>query len=51
MPPKIRPLDGIRVIECGQLVAGPWAGTLLAYYGAEVIKVRTKPSILHVTII
>lgn len=40
MPPKIRPLDGIRVIECGQLVAGPWAGTLLAYYGAEVIKVE-----------
>ncbi|MEM7001515.1 MAG: CoA transferase, partial [Pseudomonadota bacterium] len=35
-----RPLDGIRVIEVGQLLAGPWTGTLLAYYGAEVIKVE-----------
>ena len=35
-----RPLDGIRVIEVGQLLAGPFAGGLLAYYGAEVIKVE-----------
>ncbi|MCH9648126.1 MAG: CoA transferase [Deltaproteobacteria bacterium] len=35
-----RPLDGIRVLELGQLMAGPFAGTLLAYYGAEVIKVE-----------
>ena len=35
-----RPLDGIRVIELGQLLAGPFAGTLLAYFGAEVIKVE-----------
>ncbi len=35
-----RPLDGIRVIELGQLLAGPWAGTMLAYFGAEVIKVE-----------
>jgi len=35
-----RPLDGIRVIEAGQLLAGPFAGGLLAYYGAEVIKVE-----------
>lgn len=35
-----RPLDGYRVIELGQLLAGPWAGTMLAYFGAEVIKVE-----------
>ncbi|MCB1744153.1 MAG: CoA transferase [Gammaproteobacteria bacterium] len=38
--PKARPLDGIRVLELGQLIAGPFAGSLLAYYGAEVIKVE-----------
>ncbi len=35
-----RPLDGIRVLELGQLLAGPFAGTILAYFGAEVIKVE-----------
>ena len=35
-----RPLDGIRVVELGQLLAGPWAGTMLGYFGAEVIKVE-----------
>lgn len=33
-------LEGIRVIELGQLLAGPFAGTLLSYFGAEVIKVE-----------
>jgi crotonobetainyl-CoA:carnitine CoA-transferase CaiB-like acyl-CoA transferase len=35
-----KPLRGIRVIEVGQLLAGPFAGTLLAYFGADVIKVE-----------
>jgi len=35
-----RPLDGIRVLEVGQLLAGPFTGSILAYYGAEVIKVE-----------
>jgi crotonobetainyl-CoA:carnitine CoA-transferase CaiB-like acyl-CoA transferase len=35
-----RPLDGIRVLEVGQLLAGPFAGCILAYFGAEVIKVE-----------
>ena len=35
-----RPLDGILVIEVGQLLAGPFAGTLLGYFGAEVIKIE-----------
>ncbi len=33
-------LEGIRVIELGQLLAGPFAGHLLADMGAEVIKVE-----------
>lgn len=40
MQEKARPLDGIRVLEVGQLLAGPFAGSILAYYGAEVIKVE-----------
>ncbi|MCH7666846.1 MAG: CoA transferase, partial [Acidobacteria bacterium] len=35
-----RPLDGVKVLEMGQLMAGPFAGTLLGYFGAEVIKVE-----------
>jgi crotonobetainyl-CoA:carnitine CoA-transferase CaiB-like acyl-CoA transferase len=35
------PLEGIRVIEVGQLLAGPFTGCILAYYGAEVIKVES----------
>ncbi len=35
-----RPLDGVRVLELGQLMAGPFAGTILGYFGAEVIKVE-----------
>ena len=34
------PLAGIRVLEVGQLIAGPFTGCLLGYYGAEVIKVE-----------
>ena len=35
-----RPLAGLRVVEMGQLLAGPFAGTILGYFGAEVIKVE-----------
>ncbi len=34
------PLRGIRVLELGQLLAGPFACSMLAYFGAEVIKVE-----------
>jgi len=34
------PLSGYRVIELGQLLAGPFAGCMLGYFGAEVIKVE-----------
>jgi crotonobetainyl-CoA:carnitine CoA-transferase CaiB-like acyl-CoA transferase len=38
----ILPLEGLRVIEVGQALAGPLAGVILADMGAEVIKVE-KP--------
>jgi len=33
-------MDGFRVLEVGQLLAGPFVGSMLGYYGAEVIKVE-----------
>ena len=35
-----KPLAGIRVLEMGQLIAGPFAGCMLAYFGAEVVKIE-----------
>ena len=35
-----RPLEGIRVIECGTIIAAPMCAMLLADWGAEVIKVE-----------
>jgi len=35
-----RPLDGYRVLEMGQLLAGPFAASVLGYFGAEVIKIE-----------
>jgi crotonobetainyl-CoA:carnitine CoA-transferase CaiB-like acyl-CoA transferase len=37
------PLQGIRVIEFGQLLAGPYVGTLLGDFGAEVVKIEPPP--------
>ena len=37
------PLTGLRVVEFGQLIAGPWVGTLLGDFGADVIKVEAPP--------
>lgn len=38
--PNTTPLSDLRVLEMGQLLAGPFCGQLLADFGAEVIKVE-----------
>ena len=35
-----RPLEGLRVLELGALIAGPYATRVMAEFGAEVIKVE-----------
>lgn len=40
LPPVGLPLEGVRVVEVAQYVAGPLAGSLLAELGADVIKVE-----------
>ena len=37
---KQGPLAGVKVLELGQLIAGPFATAFLAWFGAEVIKVE-----------
>lgn len=39
-PGQAGPLVGLRVLELGSFIAGPFAGQLLGDYGAEVIKVE-----------
>lgn len=39
-PPLPGPLQGLRVVEMGQLIAGPFAAKTLADFGAEVIKIE-----------
>ena len=37
------PLAGLRVVEFGQLLAGPYVGTLLGDFGADVVKIEAPP--------
>ncbi len=39
-PPTQGPLSGLKVLELGQLIAGPFAAKTLADFGADVIKVE-----------
>jgi succinyl-CoA---D-citramalate CoA-transferase len=38
--PREMPLKGLKILEMGQLLAGPFASVLLAWFGAEVIKIE-----------
>jgi formyl-CoA transferase len=40
MPGENGPLTGLRLIEMGQLLAGPFCGQLMADFGCEVIKIE-----------
>ena len=42
--PTPRPLEGIRVVELGSLIAGPFAGKTLGDFGAEVVKIEPPGS-------
>ena len=37
-------LDGLRVVEMGQLIAGPFAGKMLGEFGADVVKIEPPGS-------
>ena len=40
LPTSPRALQGLRVVEMGQLIAGPFAGKTLGEFGADVIKIE-----------
>ena len=39
------PLAGVRVVELGSLIAGPFCSRILGEFGAEVIKIETPGEI------
>ena len=45
MAERSLPLAGLRVVEVGTVIAGPFAGSLLADQGAEVVKVENPGAV------
>jgi formyl-CoA transferase len=43
-PPTAGPLAGVKVVELGQLIAGPFAARIFADYGADVVKIEPPGS-------
>lgn len=41
---RSKPLEGLKILEMGQLLAGPFASVMLAWFGAEVIKIEPPGS-------
>src|SRR5678816_4938416 len=39
-PPIRRPLDGMLVLDLGQIYNGPYCGLLLSFMGARVLKIE-----------
>ena len=44
LPSTTAPLTGLKVLELGQLIAGPFAAKTLADFGADVVKIETPGS-------
>ncbi len=44
-------MPGVRVLDIGQGISGPYCAKILAHMGAEVIKVDTKAGLVDVSVV
>ena len=44
--PEFGPLSGMRVVGAGSLIAMPFAASMLAEFGAEVIQIEDRKSVV-----
>jgi CoA:oxalate CoA-transferase len=44
-----KPLSGVRILDCSWATGGPYGSLLLAFLGAEVIKIETPPTVTGVS--